>query len=301
MSASTVTPNHPTTARRIETAAEGTRKDITATFESIRSTAGDVGDRVPGLVDGVRNGAAAGAREIDRWPEQTRRLVAAASIGLGAGLAIAGAPRLVLGVALLPAIAVAATGMRPQRRQVRVTTRAPADPTFTAPRREPDDEAPHREEHHPCSTPHPSASPTPASTRRRSCARHAISPCLTRASSCGAWTCRPTSTPRSRPRRRPRAASSSGSPGSGGHVAGSRSWWPVSSVGVLAAVGVAAWLMRRRTAGIAARDRVEDREFDRDALDRAANEGMSIEPGKDDALSHSNGEVRELSAIGDLV
>lgn len=111
MSANTVTPNQPTTSRRIETAAEDTRRDITARFESIRSTAGDVGDRVPGLVDGVRNGAAAGAREIDGWSEQTRRLVAAASIGLGAGLAIAGAPRLVLGVALLPAIAVAVIGI----------------------------------------------------------------------------------------------------------------------------------------------------------------------------------------------
>ena len=112
MSATTVTPNHRTTAPRIETAAEDTRKDITATFESIRSTAGDVGDRVPGLVDGVRYRAAAGAREIDGWPEQTRRLVAAASIGLGAGLAIAGAPRLLLGAALVPAIAVAVTGLR---------------------------------------------------------------------------------------------------------------------------------------------------------------------------------------------
>ena len=111
MSATTVTPNHTTTSRRIETAAEGTRRDVTAKFESIRSTAGDVGDRVPGLVDGARTKAAAGAREIDRWPEQTRRIVAAASIGLGAGLAIAGAPRLVLGVALLPAIAIAAVGI----------------------------------------------------------------------------------------------------------------------------------------------------------------------------------------------
>ncbi len=89
----------------------GTRRAITTGIESIRSTAGDVGDRVPGLVGGVRNGAAAGARQVDGWPEQTRRLVAAASIGLGAGLAIAGVPRLVLGVALLPAIAVAATAM----------------------------------------------------------------------------------------------------------------------------------------------------------------------------------------------
>lgn len=73
------------------------------------------------------------------------------------------------------------------------------------------------------------------------------------------------------------------------------------SVGVLAAVGVATWLMRRRAAGIAARERVADREFDRDALDRAANEGMAVASDKDGALSHSNGEVRELSAIGDLV
>jgi hypothetical protein len=73
------------------------------------------------------------------------------------------------------------------------------------------------------------------------------------------------------------------------------------SLGVLTAVGLAAWAMRRRAADIASRDRVEDMEFDRDALDRAANEGMSDVPGGDDAPSHSNGEVRELSAIGDLV
>ena len=72
-------------------------------------------------------------------------------------------------------------------------------------------------------------------------------------------------------------------------------------LGSLAAIGVAGWLRRRSTAGIAERDRVEDREFDRDALDRAANEGMPIELGKDDALSHSNGKARELSSIGDLV
>lgn len=111
MSASTATPTRPAPSPRIETAAEGNRIDIAASLEAIRSTAGDVGDRVPGLVDGVRSAATAGAREVDRWPEPTRRLVAAASLGLGAGLAIAGAPRLVLGLALLPAIAVAATGM----------------------------------------------------------------------------------------------------------------------------------------------------------------------------------------------
>jgi len=112
VSATTVTPNHRTTAPRIKTAVEDARKDVTTTFESIRSMAGDVGDRVPGLVDDVRTRAAVGAREIDGWPEPTRRLVAAASIGLGAGLAIAGAPRLLVGAGLVPAIVVAVTGMR---------------------------------------------------------------------------------------------------------------------------------------------------------------------------------------------
>ena len=122
-----------------------------------------------------------------------------------------------------------------------------------------------------------------------------------RATSCGASTCRPTSTPRWRPRRRPLAASSSGSPDSGDDVAGSRSCWRLPQSASLAAVGVATWFMRRRAAGAATYDRVEDPAFDRTALDRAADEGMSIEPGEDDALPHSNGEVRELSPVGDLV
>jgi hypothetical protein len=111
MAASTATPTRSTTSPR-ETANEDAPRDVTARFESIRSTAGEVGDRVPGLIDGVRTRAASGMRRVEGWPEQTQRLVAAVSIGLGAGLALAGAPRLVLGVALLPAIAVATTGMR---------------------------------------------------------------------------------------------------------------------------------------------------------------------------------------------
>ena len=74
-----------------------------------------------------------------------------------------------------------------------------------------------------------------------------------------------------------------------------------ASIGVLAVVGVATWLKQRRADGEAVRDLVEDIdviedwEFDGTALDRAANEGMSIVPGRDDALPRSNGEARELS------
>ena len=73
-------------------------------------------------------------------------------------------------------------------------------------------------------------------------------------------------------------------------------------LGGLAAVGVAGWLRRRNALSTTASDlTLDDQAFDTHALDRAANEGMSIEPRKEDGLSHSNGEVRELSAIGDLV
>lgn len=91
---------------------DGARREVVAGFDALRSTAGDMGDRVPGIVDGLKSGAAAGAREIEGMPESTRNLVAALSVGLGAGLAIAGAPRLLMGAALLPAITVAVTGMR---------------------------------------------------------------------------------------------------------------------------------------------------------------------------------------------
>ena len=56
-----------------------------------------------------------------------------------------------------------------------------------------------------------------------------------------------------------------------------------------------------RSASTASDLKLDAEAFDTHALDRAADEGMSIEPDKEDALSHSNGEVRELSAIGDLV
>lgn len=71
-------------------------------------------------------------------------------------------------------------------------------------------------------------------------------------------------------------------------------------VGALAAAGLATWLVRR---GARARvtARIGDDRFDREALDRAADEGMSPAPGADEAHPGSNGVVRELPAIGELV
>ena len=71
-------------------------------------------------------------------------------------------------------------------------------------------------------------------------------------------------------------------------------------VGAFAAIGVATWWIRRRTASTARPDVVVlDRELNQDALDRAANEGMPAITDKDD-LAPSNGEVRDLAGVGDL-
>ena len=80
----------------------------------MRSTAGNVGDRLPDVIESVKASATEGARTVRQWPESTQRLAAAFSLGLGVGLTIAGAPRLLVAGSLVPAIAVAATIARPR-------------------------------------------------------------------------------------------------------------------------------------------------------------------------------------------
>jgi hypothetical protein len=98
-------------APRARAALGEARSDLNVTVDAVRSAVDGIGRRVPELLDGARTGASEGARRIESWPEPTRRLVAAFSIGLGAGLTIAGAPRLLVVVALLPAAAVAASAI----------------------------------------------------------------------------------------------------------------------------------------------------------------------------------------------
>ncbi len=104
--------DHRVETPRVQPVEMDARREVVATMAALRSTASEAGNRMPELIDSVRAGAADGARTVETWPEATRRLVAAFSIGLGAGLTIAGAPRVLIGGALLPALAVAATTMR---------------------------------------------------------------------------------------------------------------------------------------------------------------------------------------------
>jgi hypothetical protein len=73
----------------------------------MRDTAGEVGERLPDMIQTVRAGAVDGARMMQSWPDPTQRMVAAVSLGLGVGMTLAGAPRLIIAATLVPAMVVA--------------------------------------------------------------------------------------------------------------------------------------------------------------------------------------------------
>ena len=76
--------------------------------DALRATADQVGDRIPAVIDTVRDGALEGAHTIQAMPENNQRLLAAFSLGLGLGLSISGAPRVIVAATLAPAMFVAA-------------------------------------------------------------------------------------------------------------------------------------------------------------------------------------------------
>jgi hypothetical protein len=99
--------------------AERARREGAAGLETVRAAAAEAGQRVPEIVSAVRDGTAESVRTVGTWPEATQRLFAVFSVGLGLGLMIAGAPRLLVGGALAPAIAVAAIAMGRETRGAR--------------------------------------------------------------------------------------------------------------------------------------------------------------------------------------
>jgi hypothetical protein len=96
-------------------AVDDARSGLADTMDAVRSTAGTVGDRLPAVIETVKASASEGARTVQSWPDATQRLAAAFSLGLGVGLTLAGAPRLIIAGALLPAIAVAAAAVGRER------------------------------------------------------------------------------------------------------------------------------------------------------------------------------------------
>jgi hypothetical protein len=85
------------------------RSGLADTIDSVRSTAGNMGDRLPDVIETVKASATEGARTVQGWPDSTQRMAAVFSLGLGLGLTLAGAPRLLIAGSLVPAVVVGST------------------------------------------------------------------------------------------------------------------------------------------------------------------------------------------------
>ncbi|MDP9483362.1 MAG: hypothetical protein M3P84_09090, partial [Chloroflexota bacterium] len=107
-------------AAELENEGPGWLRDAVGTMksgvESVKSGAGQVAERLPDLAEEARSGAAGTAHTFEAMPDPTLQVVAAASLGFGAGLFLAGAPRLFTFMALAPAIFAAGTIAGRQRR-----------------------------------------------------------------------------------------------------------------------------------------------------------------------------------------
>lgn len=89
------------------------------TLKAARKGARRLVGRLPAAFGRARAGARDGASTLQAMPDPNRRLLAAGSIGLAAGLYLAGAPRLVSLAGLAPACIVGtASVFRPDGRRV---------------------------------------------------------------------------------------------------------------------------------------------------------------------------------------
>jgi hypothetical protein len=77
-----------------------------AALAGARATADEVGTRLPGIASAGAEGAAESMRLLQELSDPRLQLLVAFSLGVGAGLWMAGAPRLVTLAALSPAVLV---------------------------------------------------------------------------------------------------------------------------------------------------------------------------------------------------
>lgn len=84
----------------VEEIADATRSRV----DQIRGALEGAVEHVPEVIEGARTGAEQTAGKLQALPAANLRLLAAASVGLAAGLHLAGAPRLVTLAAIAPAL-----------------------------------------------------------------------------------------------------------------------------------------------------------------------------------------------------
>ena len=78
---------------------------------ALAARAGALLDRLPGTVRATRSGATDATRALQTLPDSTLRWLAAGSVGFGAGLLLAGAPRVVIAAGVAPALAMGAAAL----------------------------------------------------------------------------------------------------------------------------------------------------------------------------------------------
>jgi hypothetical protein len=92
----------------------GVGPPLSRAVEIARTSAAMLVERAPGTVRATRAGAHRTTSALQALPDETLRRLAVGSVGLGAGLYLAGAPRLIAVAGALPAlIASAAVASRP--------------------------------------------------------------------------------------------------------------------------------------------------------------------------------------------
>ena len=84
---------------------------VSGAASAVRAGAGMLLDRVPGTVRATRVGASDATSALQTLPDSTLRWLAAGSVGLGAGLFLAGAPRVVIAAGVAPALAMGAAAL----------------------------------------------------------------------------------------------------------------------------------------------------------------------------------------------
>ena len=111
-------PRHrppPTLVSAVESRTQiGRPSRISRTMDTARTGARMLVARIPGTLTATRAGTRGSTRALQALPDSALRSLAAASVGLGAGLYLAGAPRVISAAGASPALLMgAAIVLRP--------------------------------------------------------------------------------------------------------------------------------------------------------------------------------------------
>lgn len=101
-------PRERAPAHQLRTALAGVIPNITGSTTAGGSVASTLLGRVPVSARATWNGAQGATSALQTLPDSTLRWLAAGSVGLGAGLFLAGAPRAVIAAGVAPALAMGA-------------------------------------------------------------------------------------------------------------------------------------------------------------------------------------------------